>query len=44
MALYYDTEKFTDALKLGQKLLNELKKLDDKALLVEVQLVESKVG
>ena len=27
----------------GSKLLKELKKLDDKALLVEVQLLESKV-
>ncbi len=28
---------------LGSSLLRELKKLDDKALLVEVQLLESKV-
>ena len=27
---------------LGEKLLKELKKLDDKALLVEVQLLDSK--
>ncbi|ELU13159.1 hypothetical protein CAPTEDRAFT_119539, partial [Capitella teleta] len=42
IALYYDTENFTDALQLGATLLRELKKLDDKALLVEVQLLESK--
>ena len=33
---------FTDALHLGSALLKELKKLDDKNLLVEVQLFESK--
>ena len=32
-----------DALALGSQLLKELKKLDDKNLLVEVQLLESKV-
>jgi len=42
IALYYDTEKYTDALALGSQLLKELKKLDDKNLLVEVQLLESK--
>lgn len=31
------------ALKLVNQLVKELKKLDDKALLVEVQLLESKV-
>jgi 26S proteasome regulatory subunit N6 len=36
IALYYDTEKYTDALSLGAQLLKELKKLDDKNLLVEV--------
>jgi len=43
IALYYDTERYTDALALGSQLLKELKKLDDKNLLVEVQLLESKV-
>lgn len=43
IALYYDTGKYTDALQLGSTLLRELKKLDDKNLLVEVQLLESKV-
>ncbi|KAK2151262.1 hypothetical protein LSH36_369g03032 [Paralvinella palmiformis] len=42
IALYFDNSRYTDALALGEKLLKELKKLDDKALLVEVQLLESK--
>jgi len=42
IALYYDTENYKDALALGSRLLKELKKLDDKNLLVEVQLLESK--
>ncbi|KAF6018773.1 PSMD11 [Bugula neritina] len=43
IALYYDLGQYQQALKLGSSLLYELKKLDDKALLVEVQLIESKV-
>ncbi|XP_055931226.1 26S proteasome non-ATPase regulatory subunit 11-like [Argiope bruennichi] len=43
ISLYYDTGKYTEALSLGGVLLKELKKLDDKNLLVEVQLLESKV-
>merc|ERR1719312_2017357 len=43
IALYHDTERYMDALALGSQLLKELKKLDDKNLLVEVQLLESKV-
>lgn len=43
IALYFDTKLYTDALSLGATLLKELKKLDDKYLLVEVQLLESKV-
>ncbi|XP_072179050.1 26S proteasome non-ATPase regulatory subunit 11B-like [Diadema setosum] len=43
IALYFDNKKYTDALTVGSRLLKELKKLDDKALLVEVQLLESKV-
>jgi len=43
IALYYDTNQYQQAIKLGSSLLYELKKLDDKALLVEVQLLESKV-
>lgn len=42
IALYYDTGLFSEALTLGSQLLRELKKLDDKNLLVEVQLLESK--
>ncbi|XP_020622546.1 26S proteasome non-ATPase regulatory subunit 11-like [Orbicella faveolata] len=43
VGLYLDTKDYSKALQLGSKLLKELKKLDDKALLVEVQLLESKV-
>lgn len=42
VALYFDTGMFAEALQLGSTLLRELKKLDDKNLLVEVQLLESK--
>lgn len=42
IALYFDTGMYTEALALGSQLLRELKKLDDKNLLVEVQLLESK--
>jgi len=43
ISLYFDTKSYQEALALGSTLLRELKKLDDKALLVEVQLLESKV-
>lgn len=43
IALYFETKKYQDALLLTSSLLRELKKLDDKALLVEVQLLESKI-
>ncbi|XP_055372496.1 26S proteasome non-ATPase regulatory subunit 11 [Condylostylus longicornis] len=42
IALYFDTKMYTEALQLGSQLLRELKKLDDRNLLVEVQLLESK--
>jgi len=42
VAVYYDTRNFEQALKLGGTLLKELKKVDDKNLLVEVLLLESK--
>jgi len=42
MALYYEVGRHEASLALGTTLLRELKKLDDKALLVEVQLMESK--
>nr|CAH7743814.1 unnamed protein product [Callosobruchus chinensis]CAI5870337.1 unnamed protein product [Callosobruchus analis] len=42
IALYFDTGMYSEALQLESTLLKELKKLDDKNLLVEVQLLESK--
>lgn len=42
IALYFDTGLFSEALSLGSQLLKELKRMDDKNLLVEVQLLESK--
>lgn len=42
IALYFDTGMYAEALNLESTLLKELKKLDDKNLLVEVQLLESK--
>lgn len=42
IALYFDTKLYSEALSLGNQLLKELKKMDDKNLLVEVQLLESK--
>ena len=41
--LYYDVGRYQDALQLASSLLRELKKLDDKQLLAEVHLLESKV-
>ena len=38
VALYFDTKQYQEALALGSALLKELKKLDDKNLLVEVRL------
>uniref|UniRef100_A0A0B7AKS8 26S proteasome regulatory subunit Rpn6 N-terminal domain-containing protein n=1 Tax=Arion vulgaris TaxID=1028688 RepID=A0A0B7AKS8_9EUPU len=43
VSLFFDTKRYQEALQLGSSLLRELKKLDDKILLVEVQLLESKV-
>lgn len=40
--LFYKTKKYQEALELITSLLKELKKMDDKQLLVEVQLLESK--
>merc|ERR1712198_149761 len=42
IGLYYDTGNYKAALADGSTLLKELKKLDDKNLLVEVQLLESR--
>lgn len=41
-ALHFETGSYQEALKQGSALLRELKKLDDKQLLVEVQLTESR--
>lgn len=40
---YFEQQKFQAALDLITKLLREIKKLDDKQLLVEIHLVESKL-
>merc|ERR1711935_412248 len=42
VGLYFETERYLEALALGSALLKELKKLDDKNLLVDVQLLECK--
>lgn len=42
-ALYFESESHTQALKLLTSLLREVKRFDDKLLLVEIQLIESKV-
>ena len=42
IGLYFEKARYTEAISLGASLLKELKKLDDKQLLVEVQLLESK--
>merc|ERR1719211_1004584 len=42
IGLYHDVGRYQEALADGARLLKELKKLDDKNLLVEVQLRESK--
>lgn len=43
VALYLDSQKYHEALQLSTTLLKELRKLDDKMVLVEVQLLESRV-
>ncbi|XP_003383208.1 PREDICTED: 26S proteasome non-ATPase regulatory subunit 11-like [Amphimedon queenslandica] len=40
--VYVERQDYNEALKIASTLLRELKKIDDKALLVEVQLLESK--
>lgn len=42
MALHVDNEDYVKALEIGTALLRELKKLDDKSLLMEIQLLESR--
>ena len=41
--LYFKLEKYNDSLEILKRLLYELKKKEDKLLLVEAQLIESKV-
>lgn len=42
--LYFQAEKYTDGLKIIEPLLKDIRKADDKHLLVEIQLVESKIN
>mmetsp|Transcript_15666 Transcript_15666/g.27473 ORF Transcript_15666/g.27473 Transcript_15666/m.27473 type:complete len:473 (+) Transcript_15666:178-1596(+) len=42
-ALYLSQKKYSDALNVINELLREVKKLDDKAHLLEIQLIESQV-
>lgn len=42
-SLYLDTAEYQDALKIVGTLLTEVKKLDDKLLLVDIHLLESRV-
>lgn len=44
IALYYETKQYREALPSIDTLLKELKKLDDKAMLTEVHLLESRVN
>lgn len=44
IGLYYDTRQYKDALPLISSLLSELKRLDDKMILTEVHLLESRVN
>ncbi|CAO1631474.1 unnamed protein product [Jaminaea pallidilutea] len=44
IALYYETRRYREALPLIESLLRELKKLDDKNMLTEVHLLESRVN
>lgn len=41
-AMYFENRDFTRAMALTEELLREVKKLDDKPLLVEIHLVESR--
>lgn len=43
VALYIDSKYYSEALQLATRLIKELKKLDDKGLLMEVQLFESRI-
>lgn len=41
--LYFQQQRYKDALGLIKKLLKDVKKFDDKLLLVEIELIESKI-
>lgn len=43
IGLYFGKQAYNDAIALVNKLMRELKRLDDKMMLVEVQLLEAKV-
>ncbi|CAK9301614.1 unnamed protein product [Gordionus sp. m RMFG-2023] len=43
LSVYYELKDFDNALAISGPLLKELKKMDDKNLLVDVQLIESKI-
>lgn len=43
ISLYYEKSAYNEAIKLINSLLKELKRLDDKMVLIEVQLLEAKV-
>ncbi|EPY50722.1 19S proteasome regulatory subunit Rpn6 [Schizosaccharomyces cryophilus OY26] len=43
ISLYYENSSYTDAIDLANTLLFELKRMDDKMLLTEVHLLESRV-
>lgn len=42
-ALYFEREEYEDALELLEGLIRQVRRLDDKALLVEIHLLESRV-
>lgn len=42
-SLYYQAEKYQEAIKIIDPLLKETRKADDKHLLLEIQLIESKI-
>eukprot|EP00762_Andalucia_godoyi_P006528 ANDGO_05013.mRNA.1 26S proteasome non-ATPase regulatory subunit 11 homolog len=42
-ALYFESKDYNSALQLVNSLVREVRKLDDKALLVEIQLLESRI-
>ena len=43
MTLHYEKKEYTEALQMGTQLLRELKKVDDKNLLLKVLLCEAEI-